>query len=167
MFLGPGHPHPRGVGLQPLPGVGIGVEETTVTRAGVSKRALGQESGGSVLVVALPLNAWCITSLFRVQLPCLDRKAGCAYSGWNSEGKLGQQPPRARVVGEAALQESRHSQGRGQTGGGRGLALAPASAQGNRPEAQGQGRVLTAATAASRRHAAPHPLVGSPPLRSG
>lgn len=37
---------------------------------------------------------------------------------------------------------------------------------GTSPEAQGEGRGLTAATAASGRHAAPHPLVGRPPLRS-
>lgn len=57
--------------------------------------------------------------------------------------------------------------GQGLDRGRLGLALAPAGAQGKGPEAPGEGGVLTAATAASSRHAAPHPLVGRPPLRSG
>lgn len=88
-----------------------------MTRAGVSRGAPRPKSGDSILVAALPPNAECATSLPQAQFPCLDGKTGCAYSGENSEGKLGQQPPRVRVAGEAALQESKHGQGRGQTPG--------------------------------------------------
>ena len=95
------------------------------------------------------------------QFPYLQGKTGCAFQcsgkpGFR-RGKLREQPP-GRVDGGHVL-EPKQGHGRGQT--------APAGAQGNHSEAQSERGILTAATAASSRHAAPHPLVGCPPLSSG